>query len=432
MKVLLSLFLLIINCSVLSKLQCRVCNCFQYPFSFVFLLPIRMQSFFDTHKYLLEHLGTPVRRELMNEINWEHRLIGIKGARGVGKTTFLLDFAKSHFGYDKSCLYVNLNNLYFTERSIISFADEFRKKGGKTLILDQVYKYPEWSKELRYCYDNFQELKIVFSGSAVMRLVDQNPDLKDCVHAYRLDGFSFREHLNLATKNKFKPYSLSEILNNHHEISKEITSKVRPLAYFNDYLEHGYYPFFLEKRNYLENVIKNINLILEIDISYLEQIELKYLPKLRKLLYSIAKSAPLQPNVSRLSQEIETSRATVMNYLNYLKNGRLINMLYEDSESTKKPSKIYIQNPNVYNSVTHGDVSQENMNKTFFLNQVAYQNEVNVSKKSDFRVNGNLEFFVGDDKMAKKGLTEHQYLAHYMMEVGEGNQIPLWLFGFLY
>ncbi len=391
-----------------------------------------MQSFFETHKYLLEHLESPVRRELMNEIDWSHRLIGIKGARGVGKTTFLLDYAKTHFGFDKSCLYVNLNNLYFTERSIISFADEFRKKGGKTLLLDQVYKYPNWSKELRYCYDNFQDLKIVFCGSAVMRLMDKNEDLKDCVTVYRIDGFSFRENLNLATGNNFPSYSLDEILISHEKISKEITSKVRPLAYFSDYLEHGYYPFFLEKRNYSENVIKNVNLILEIDISYLEQIELKYLPKLRKLLYSIAKAAPLQPNVSRLSQEIETSRATVMNYLNYLKNGRLINMLFEDSESAKKPSMIYIQNPNVYYSVTRGEVDQRNMNRTFFLNQVAYRNQVDISKKGDFKVNKQLDFFIGSDALSSKSLGENEYLAHELLEVGEKQQIPLWLFGFLY
>jgi len=391
-----------------------------------------MQSFFETHKYLLEHLKAPVRRELMNEIDWDHRLIGIKGARGVGKTTFLLDYAKAHFGLDKSCLYVNLNNLYFTERSIISFADEFRKKGGKTLILDQVYKYPQWSKELRYCYDNFKDLKIIFCGSAVMRLMDQNPDLKGCVSVYRLDGFSFRENLNLATGSNFQPYSLKEILANHEQISREITANVRPLAFFNDYLEHGYYPFFLEKRNYSESMIKNLNLILEFDISYLEQIELKYLPKLRKLLYSIAKAAPLQPNVSRLSQEIETSRATVMNYLNYLKNGRLINMLFEDSESAKKPSMIYIQNPNVYYSVTRGEVNQRNMNRTFFFNQVGYRNQVNVSKKADFKVNQELDFYIGGDSFASKSLGANEYLAHELLEVGEKNQIPLWLFGFLY
>ncbi|WP_430809913.1 MULTISPECIES: ATP-binding protein [unclassified Carboxylicivirga] len=391
-----------------------------------------MQSFFETHRYLIEHLGTPVRRELMNEIDWNQRLIGIKGSRGVGKTTFLLDYAKSRFGMHKSCLYVNLNNLYFTERSIISFADEFRKKGGKTLILDQVYKYPGWSQELRYCYDNFKDLKIVFSGSAVMRLLDQNNDLNGCVAVYRLDGFSFRENLNEVTKNKFPICSLDDILTNHREISAEISSKVRPLAYFNDYLEHGYYPFFLEKHNYAENVVKNINLILEIDISYLEQIELKYLPKLRKLLYAIAKTAPLQPNVSRLSQVIETSRATVMNYLNYLKNGRLINLLYEDSESSKKPSKIYVHNPNVYYSMTHGAVNQLNMNRTFFLNQLSYRHQVNVSKVGDFKVDNEWHFHVGDDSMMKHTPGEKEFLAHQMLEVGDDKRIPLWLFGFLY
>ncbi|MCU4174888.1 ATP-binding protein [Marinilabiliaceae bacterium N1Y90] len=390
-----------------------------------------MQSFFQTHKYLLKHLEAPVRRELLNQIDWNHRLIGIKGARGVGKTTFLLDYAKSAFGFDKSCLYVNLNNLIFTERTIVSFADEFRKKGGKTLILDQVYKYPHWSTELRYCYDHFQDLKIVFSGSAVMRLQDEKSNLKGCVQVYNLEGFSFREYLNLESKNSFQSYSLDEVLNNHVEICKEITQKVRPLAYFNNYLEHGYYPFFLEKRNYSENVLKNINLILEIDISYLEQIELKYLPKLRKLLYSIAKQAPFQPNVSRLSQEIETSRATVMNYLNYLKNGRLINLLFEDSESAKKPSLVYMQNPNLLNSVMHGEVGQSNMYRTFFYNQVANKCKVDLSEKADFLVNHNLDFLIGEGAKDNDKQSD-AYFAHDMLEVGSNKEIPLWLFGFLY
>lgn len=390
-----------------------------------------MQSFFQTHKYLLKHLGTPVRRELMNQIDWDHRLVGIKGARGVGKTTFLLDYAKMAFGFDKSCLYVNLNNLYFTERTIISFADEFRKKGGKTLILDQVYKYPHWSKELRYCYDNFTDLKIIFSGSAVMRLQDDKSELKGCVKVYNLEGFSFREYINMEAGTDFKPVSLNDIITNHIDICREITGNVRPLAYFSNYLEHGYYPFFLEKRNYLENVLKNINLILEIDISYLEQIELKYLPKLRKLLYSIAKVAPFQPNVSRLSQEIETSRATVMNYLNYLKNGRLINLLFEDSEMAKKPSMVYLQNSNLLYSVMHGEVDSVNMNRTFFFNQVACGNKIDLSETGDFKVNGQYDFtIIGEGKDRIKGYKG--LYAHDMLEVGTDVEIPLWLFGFLY
>lgn len=390
-----------------------------------------MQSFFQIHNYLVKHIGTPINRELMNEIDWNHRLIGIRGARGVGKTTFLLEYAKQTFGFSKSCLYVNLNNLYFTERSIVSFADEFRKKGGKTLLLDQVYKYPDWSKELKYCFDNFKDLKIVFSGSSVMHLKDDQADLRECVKVYDLQGFSFREFVNIEAGTDFKPISLDDVLNNHINICKEIVSKIRPLAYFTNYLEFGYYPFFLEKRNYLENVLKNINLTLEIDISFLEQIELKYLSKLRKLVYSIAKVAPFQPNVSRLSQEIETSRATVMNYLNYLKNGRLINLLFEDSELAKKPSMVYVQNSNLLYSLMHGEVDQMNMNRTFFFNQLSYLNKVDLSKKGDFKVNRELDFTIVGERVKKKKEYTGWY-AHDMLEVGSEREVPLWLFGFLY
>ncbi len=146
---------------------------------------------------MVEHTDAPVHRTLMDEIDWNQRLIGIKGSRGVGKTTFLLEYAKRNFGTDRSCLYINLNNFYFTERTLIDFADEFRKNGGKTLLIDQIFKYPDWSKELRYCYDHFPELKIVFTGSSVMRLKEENPDLKGCVTSYILRGFSFREFVNL-------------------------------------------------------------------------------------------------------------------------------------------------------------------------------------------------------------------------------------------
>ena len=152
-----------------------------------------MEAFFKTHKYLVEHLYSPVRRGLMDEIDWNDRLIGIKGSRGVGKTTFLLDYAREHFGADnKECLYINLNHFYFTERTLVDFASEFRAKGGKVLLIDQVFKYSGWSKELRYCYDNFTDLKIIFSGSSVMRLKDENPDLSGKVVSYNLRGFSFR------------------------------------------------------------------------------------------------------------------------------------------------------------------------------------------------------------------------------------------------
>ncbi|WP_301191127.1 AAA family ATPase [Plebeiibacterium sediminum] len=392
-----------------------------------------MQSFFETHKFLINNLKVPIKRKLMDEIDWNHRLIGIKGTRGIGKTNFLLDFAKSKYGLDKSCLYVNLNNLYFSEHSIISFADKFRKTGGKTLVLDQVYKYPGWSEELKYCYENFTDLQIVFSGSTVMRLREENPHLRDLVHSYKLEGFSFREFLELKTGKKFKSYTFEEIIKNHQKIASEIVKDIKPLAYFDDYLEYGYYPFYLDEQHYTENLMKSVNLILEIDISFLRQIELKYLPRLRKLLFSIAQEVPFQPNVSKLSSHVGTSRATVMNYLYYLRQARLVKLLYDGPEDMqKKPSLIYLHNPNLVQCISRNAVDKINLLKTFFYNQVGSIHELAVSCKGDFKVDDKFDFIVSEQSELKDKKNKNLLVAKDMIEKGEQHVIPLWLFGFLY
>ena len=302
-----------------------------------------MEAFFKTHKYLIEHLYSPVRRGLMDEINWDDRLIGIKGSRGVGKTTFLLSYAREFFGADnKKCLYINLNHFYFTERTLIDFAAEFRAKGGKVLLIDQVFKYPDWSKELRYCFDNFEDLKIIFTGSSVMRLKEENPDLSGKVVSYNLRGFSFREFFNLQAGHQFPCFTFEEIRTNHREIAKAICAEGKPMAYFQDYMHHGFYPFFLEKRNFSENLLKTMNMMLEVDVLYIQQIEQSYLPKLRKLLYLLAIHAPCTPNVSQLSKDIETSRATVMNYIKYLSDARLVNIFYPEGESFPKIGRAHV------------------------------------------------------------------------------------------
>ena len=328
-----------------------------------------MDAFYRTHAYLIEHTNAPVHRALMDEINWDDRLIGIKGSRGVGKTTFLLQYAKEKFGNDPSCLYINTNNFYFQGRGIADFAGDFVRKGGKVLLIDQVFKQPEWSKELRKCYDLYPQLKIIFSGSSVMRLKDENPELNGIVKSYNLRGFSFREFINLQTGNNFPSYTLEEILNNHEHIIKSILPKVRPLDYFQDYLHHGFYPFFLEKRNFSENLLKTMNMMVEVDILLIKQIELKYLSKIKKLLYLLAVDGPSAPNVSQLANDIETSRATVMNYIKYLADARLINMVYPEGEGfPKKPAKIMMHNTNLMYAIYPIKVEQQDVLETFFVN----------------------------------------------------------------
>ena len=392
-----------------------------------------MEAFYNTHKYLVEHVQSPVRRLLMDEIDWTHRLIGIKGSRGVGKTTFLLQYAKEHFSTDDSCLYINFNNFYFTEHTLVEFAADFRARGGKTLLIDQTFKYENWSKELRICYDRFPELHIVFSGSSVMRLMEENNDIQDVVASYNLRGFSFREFLNLQSKSSFKEFSLDEILHNHETIAKEICQQVNPLDYFQTYLHHGFYPFFLENRNFSENLLKTMNMMLEVDILLIKQIDLKYLAKIRKLLYQLMINAPAAPNVSQLSKEIETSRATIMNYIKYLKDARLLNMLYDDGdEYPKKPNQVYVHNTNLMYVITSSDVDKKAEQKTFFYNALHVRHKVNTCKYHlDFCIDQQYHF-----KCDKKPESGKQYSkALYAVDnikVGSKNEIPLWLFGFLY
>lgn len=215
-----------------------------------------METFYRTHSYLVEHTNAPVRRALMDEIDWSHRLIGIKGTRGVGKTTFLLQYAKEKFGFDRSCLFINMNNFYFSAHSIVEFAGEFVKRGGKVLLIDQVFKHPDWSHELRTCYERYPQLKIVFTGSSVMRLKDENPELNGIVKSYNLRGFSFREFLNLQTGNNFQPFSLEEILDGHEHLAKTILPHINPVNYLQDYIHHGFYPFFWKNAIFLKTCSK--------------------------------------------------------------------------------------------------------------------------------------------------------------------------------
>ncbi|MGG6543924.1 UNVERIFIED_CONTAM: AAA family ATPase [Prevotella sp. 15_C9] len=394
-----------------------------------------MDAFFRTHAYLVEHNYAPVHRVLMDEINWDDRLIGIKGTRGVGKTTFLLQYAKENFeSRDRQCLYINMNNFYFQGRGVADFAGDFYNQGGRVLLIDQVFKQQHWSSELRKCFDNYPKLKIIFTGSSVMRLKEENPELNGIVKSYNLSGFSFREFLNLQTGNNFKPYSLEEILQNHEHIVKEILPKVRPLKYFQDYIHHGFYPFFLENRNFSENLLKTMNMMTEVDILLIKQIELKYLTKIKKLFYLLALEGPKAPNISNLAKEINTSRATVMNYIKYLADARLINIIYPiGQEFPKKPAKVMMNNTNLIYAIYPIQVEQQDVMETFFVNVLSKEHLVNMGNKSgSYLIDQTQKFKVCNVDNARIRLNSDTIYARYNTEVGKDNKIPLWLLGFLY
>ena len=395
-----------------------------------------MDAFFRTHSYLVEHTCAPVRRGLMDEIDWNDRLIGIKGTRGVGKTTFLLQYAKENFDTrDRQCLYVNLNNFFFQKYGIEEFAAQFYEQGGRVLLIDQVFKQHNWSESLRKCYDRFPDLKIVFTGSSVMRLKEENPELNGIVHSYNLRGFSFREFLNLKTGNDFQAYTLDEILSDHEHIIKQVLPKVRPQDYFQDYVHHGFYPFFQEHRNYSENLLKTMNMMTEVDILLIKQIELKYLTKIKRLFYELAVDGPKAPNISQLAIDIETSRATVMNYIKYLTDARLLNMIYPVGQSfPKKPTKVMLHNSNLLYAIYPSKVEIQDVMEAFFVNSLWKDHKVNQSgKEKHYLIDGKQKFLVCDaSRPSRQKPRPDTIYARYHTEVGKDNQIPLWLLGFLY
>ncbi len=406
-----------------------------------------LEAFFKIHDYLIERAQMPMHRKVMDDIDWSDRLIAIKGGRGVGKTDFLLWHAKQlrekELAEDaqrrkrrgtqpkRRSLYVNFNNFYFTEHSLVEFAREFYRGGGRVLLLDQMFKYPNWSRELRRCHDRFSDLQIIFSASPVMRLVEDNKDIASIVKMYNLRGFSFREYINQQTGLNLPVYTLEQVLKNHASITRELCEHVHPLKYLRDYMEHGYYPVYLEQGNFEEALNRTMNMILEVDVLMIKQIDVACLHKLRKLLYIMLQETPCALNISNISDEIELSRATTMNYIKYLKDARLLNLLYmQGKQFPSKPVKVYMQNTNLAHMIHTRQLDDQSLYETFFYMCLHGAHKVNATERNAMFVVDNKFYF---DVRCEND--QRDYIRPTMIgniELGLGNAIPLWLLGFLY
>lgn len=380
-------------------------------------------------------------RSIDKEINWNSRLIGIKGARGCGKTTLLLQHLKNnHMDLVSAgkALFVSLDNIWFAKNSLMDLADSFSKNGGKILYLDEVHKYDDWPIYIKNIYDDYPELQVVFTGSSLLQILDARADLSRRPVMYKMQGLSFREFLNIKTGNDFQQLTLEEILLNHSKHSFDICSKVKPFEYFDEYLRTGYYPFFMEGLDtYYMRLEETVNMILEVELPLLRKIEIAYVSKLKKLLAIIAESSPFMLNISKISGAMELNRTTLLSYLKSLTDAKLIDSLFKDLKgvsSLQKPDKIFLENTNLMYLYQGENVDAGNVRETFLVNQLSYNQTVEFSEISDFFVNGKYTIECGGKSKTGEQIKtlENAFVAADGIETGMGSKIPLWLFGFLY
>lgn len=378
-------------------------------------------------------------RPLAKSIDWNDRLISILGARGTGKTTLLRQRMKAEYGKSKEALYITMDDIYFTTHLLSDLAVEFRQQGGKILFIDEVHKYPNWAREIKNIYDFYKDLKIVFTGSSIIDINRQNADLSRRAVQYEMAGLSYREFLSFIGVGQFETLTLTDILAHHVEIANELSLKFKPLRYFNEYLQHGYYPFFIENINtYSLRVERVVRLIIEEDLQFIAGFNPHHSRKIYQLMSILATNVPFKPNITNLSEKTGIHRNMIVEYLYYLNNARLINSLSANGKSIsilQKPDKIFLENTNLLYALAPENIDTGSLRESFFMNQLNNtKHSISLPLKGDFFVDDTYTFEVGGKSKTNKQIDgiHKAYIAMDNLESGINNKIPLWLFGFLH
>ena len=377
------------------------------------------------------------KRSLYYSINWNVRLLGIKGEKGVGKTTLILQHIKETFDNPDDALYVSMDNLWFKTHSIMDLVEHLYSKGVYFLFMDEIHKCPDWTSVLKNLYDNFPRLHIVYTGSSMLRIDNSRVDLSRRQTLYKLNNLSFREYLEYEGIASFNPHSLEDILKNHVKYAMEITSKVKVLKYFEDYLSHGMYPFYKESNtDYHIRLSEAVTQTLESDIPAVEDVTFETVQKTEKLLMIIAESVPFVPNVNRLCEALGTTRDSCLKMLYALDRAGVLCILTAELKNYKKlvsPDKIFLGNPNIMIALG-GKTEIGTIRETIFANQVGATNALQYPKKGDFFACRKYLFEVGGAGKSFEQIKDEpdSFLAVDDTEIGIGSRTPLWLFGFLY
>lgn len=390
-----------------------------------------MQSLYNSFRTLLEQTPMSFFRTLHLEINWNNRLIGILGQKGVGKSTLLLQHIKQYDSLDKT-LYVQADDFYFSTHRLFELASDFYKKGGERLYIDEIHKYKEWSTEIKQIYDQIPSLSVVYSGSSILDLEKGGGDLSRRTIEYYMPGLSFREYLNISQGWNLKKSSLEDILKGNVDFPYK---EERPIRHFQQYLKIGYYPFFRED-DFLIRLKRVIRTTIETDLPKYAEMSVASAEKLKKLLYVIAQCVPFKPNYSELERNLDISRNTLPNYIEYLEKAQLISPLRENASGDallRKMEKLYLNNTNVAYALSDTEPNVGNLRETVFFSWVREKYQVTSSRISDFEVEGKT-FEVGGRSKGKKQIkdAEEGYIVKDDIEYVFGNIIPLWMFGFVY
>lgn len=385
-------------------------------------------------------LGTVVseyHRYLYSQINWEARMIGIRGARGVGKTTLLLQHIIENYSNVDDVLYASLDDLWFANHTVMELVDWVSLQGLKRLYLDEVHRCPDWAKILKNIYDSYPGVSIVYTSSSILMVDNGTADLSRRQTLYTLNGLSFREYLELEGKGHFDTIPLSELIENHVSIGLDLVRRQKIIPLFRQYLEHGYYPFYLDSGvDYFERLKWTINAVLENDLPAVENVTFETIGKVRRLLMLLGEKVPFVPNMSFLWRELSVNNAHGLRMLYALERAKILALATSEIKSYKqlsKPDKVFLDNTNLM-YVLSSSVNLGGMRETFFFNQLSSTHSVAIPQHGDFLVDGKYLFEVGGKNKTFEQIAnmKNSFIAADDMETGYSNKIPLWLFGFLY
>ncbi|WP_310558881.1 AAA family ATPase [Flavobacterium sp.] len=397
-----------------------------------------MIALLEQSERLVASVNLDFKRYLFDAIQWNNRLIGIKGARGTGKTTLLLQWIKEQNLPTEKAAYFSLDDLYFTSHSLKETVSTFYKNGGQILVLDEVHKYKNWSQEIKNCYDFYPDLKIVFTGSSIIDISKQEGDLSRRALLYELVGLSFREYLSILNMVDLPILRLEDLLFNSAEIKKKIPAGFRPQQHFGNYLNYGYYPFgLLDPTSVHQRMNQLIRTIVEIDMAELKDFDIRNAKKMLQLIYVIAQQVPFKPNISNLAIKTGIHRNSLNNYLIYLEQAKIISLVFPSGNSVailQKPEKILLNNATLLNALAEEKPLAGTVRETFFVSQLQTFHKVYLSKQADFLIDGKYTFEVGGKGKGQKQIEglENAWIVKDDIELQMLKTIPLWMFGLLY